>query len=99
MPSTAPMPTGSGARGRPRLARHVRLAFDPARERHVLLTPEAVTILNGTGASILGLCDGMRTVDEIAAELGRQYDRVDDEEVRLFLDRLASRRCLEVDDG
>ena len=43
---------------RPRLAPHVRLAFDPARQRHVLLTPETVTVLNGTGAAILGLCDG-----------------------------------------
>ncbi len=92
------MPTASGG-DRPRLARHVRLAFDPARERHVLLTPEAVTVLNGTGASILGLCDGRRTMTEIVAELGERYDRVDDEEVRLFLDRLAARRCVEVSCG
>lgn len=81
---------------RPRLAAHVRLTFDRARERHVLLTPEAVTVLNGTGAAILGLCDGERTVAEIAAELRGRYDRVDDDEVRLFLDRLTARRCLEI---
>ncbi|WP_218146338.1 pyrroloquinoline quinone biosynthesis peptide chaperone PqqD [Geodermatophilus ruber] len=92
------MQTGDGA-ARPHLARHVRLRFDPARQRHVLLTPEAVSVLNGTGAAILGLCDGTRTVSEIAAELHGRYARVDDDEVRLFLDRLAARRCLEVDQG
>ena len=98
MPSTGSMPTASGG-DRPRLARHVRLAFDPAREQHVLLTPEKITVLNGTGASILGLCDGRRTMAEIVAELRERYDRVDDEEVRLFLDRLAASRCVEVSCG
>ena len=51
MPSTGPMRTGSGA-DRPRLAPHVRLVYDQARQRHVLLTPETVTLLNGTGATI-----------------------------------------------
>jgi len=84
---------------RPRLAPHVRLTFDPARERHVLLTPEAVTVLNGTGAAVVGLCDGTRTVAEIVAELHARYERVDDDEVRVFLDRLAARRCVEVSRG
>jgi pyrroloquinoline quinone biosynthesis protein D len=75
------------------------LTFDPARQRHVLLTPEAVSVLNGTGAAILGLCDGRRTVTEIVTELRGRYQRVDDEEVRLFLDRLAARRCVEVGHG
>ena len=98
MRSTGPMQIASGA-DRPRLAPHVRLTFDPARQRHVLLTPEAVSVLNGTGAAILGLCDGKRTVAEIVAELHGRYDRVDDDEVRLFLDRLAAKRCVEVSHG
>jgi pyrroloquinoline quinone biosynthesis protein D len=101
------MPIDSGAgpasqarpTSRPRLAPGVRLTFDPARDRHVLLTPEQVTVLNGTGAVILGLCDGRRTLAEILAELHGRYDRVNDEEVRLFLDRLAARRCVEVSHG
>jgi len=104
MPSTRPMQIDSDtgpARppGRPRLAPHVRLTFDSARERHVLLTPESVTVLNGSGAAILGLCDGNRTMAEILAELHGQYDRVDDDEVRLFLGALAARRCVEVRRG
>ena len=55
----------------------------------MLLTPETVTVLNGTGAAILGLCDGQRTVAEIVAELRGRYDRVADDEVRHFLDRPA----------
>lgn len=96
MRSTGPVQIGSGA-DRPRLARHVRLVFDRARGQHVLLTPEAVTVLNGTGAAVLDLCDGHRTVAEIAAELHGRYDRVDDDEVRVFLDRLAAKRCVEID--
>jgi pyrroloquinoline quinone biosynthesis protein D len=85
--------------GRPRLAPHVRLTFDPARQRHVLLTPEVVSILNGTGATIVGLCDGRRTVADIIAELRGQYDRVAEDEVRHFLDRLVASRCVEVSRG
>jgi pyrroloquinoline quinone biosynthesis protein D len=84
---------------RPRLALGVRLTFDRARERHVLLSPETVVVLNATGASILDLCDGERTVAEIVAELSARYSRVVDEEVRVFLDRLVARRCLEVGRG
>jgi len=98
MPSSGPTSMTSEL-DRPRLAPHVRLTFDPAREGHVLLTPESVTVLNGTGAAILGLCDGQRTVAEIVADLCGRYDRVDGDEVRLFLDRLAARRCLEVGHG
>ncbi|HEX5295379.1 MAG TPA: pyrroloquinoline quinone biosynthesis peptide chaperone PqqD [Streptosporangiaceae bacterium] len=87
------MPAGEEPR-RPRLAPHVRLTYDRARGRHVLLTPETVTVLNGTGASILGLCDGRRTVADIAAELRGQYDRVDEGEIGMFLDRLAKRRSI-----
>ena len=98
MPSPGPTQMTDGAL-RPRLAPHVRLTFDRARDQHVLLTPEAVTVLNGTGAAILGLCDGERTVTEIVAELRARYDRVEDDEVRLFLDRLAARRCVVVRHG
>jgi pyrroloquinoline quinone biosynthesis protein D len=98
MRSTAPAPM-TGDTDRPCLARHVRLTFDPARSQHVLLTPEAVTVLNGTGAAVLGLCDGQRTVAEIVAELRARYSRVDGDEVRLFLDRLAARRCVEAGRG
>lgn len=87
------------ASSRPGLAPHVRLSFDRARAQHVLLGPEAVLVLNGTGADILGLCDGHRTVAQIVAELHARYERVADGEVQQFLARLVDRRCVEVRDG
>jgi pyrroloquinoline quinone biosynthesis protein D len=98
MRSTTPVQTADGT-GRPRLARHVRLRFDPGRGQHVLLTPEAVTVLNRTGAAVLQLCDGQRTVTQIVAELRGRYAAVDGDEVLRFVDRLAARRCLELGDA
>ena len=97
MPSTMPMRIKSDA-DRPRLAPHVRLTFDQARQGYVLLTPETVTLLNDTGAAVLELCDGQRTVSEILTELRDRYDDVADDEVRLFLAGLLARRRLEVSD-
>lgn len=84
---------------RPRLARHVRLVFSRPRQRHVLEHPETVVVLNGSGADIVRLCDGRRTVAEIVAELGARYLSVPDDEVRQFLTRLVVRRCVELCDG
>jgi pyrroloquinoline quinone biosynthesis protein D len=84
---------------RPQLARQARLEWDPVRERQVLLAPEGVLVLNQTGAIILGLCDGERTVGEIVDELRRRYRRVAGDEVGDFLARLASRRLVELQDG
>ncbi|HKH10039.1 MAG TPA: pyrroloquinoline quinone biosynthesis peptide chaperone PqqD [Rubrobacter sp.] len=83
---------------RPHLARLVRLQWDPVRERQVLLAPEGVLVLNETGATILGLCDGERTVVEIVEELRGRYNRVAGDEVRDFLARLAAKRWVELGD-
>jgi pyrroloquinoline quinone biosynthesis protein D len=84
---------------RPRLAPHVRLSYDQTRQRYVLLTPEAVTVLNDTGAAVVNLCDGQRTVAEIVAELEPRYERVPAGEVSHFLDQLTAAGRLEVSDG
>ena len=95
MPSTRLTDSGD----RPLLGRGVRLTFVPARERHELLSPVTVVVVNGTGRDVLELCDGERTVAEIVTELGARYARVVDEDVRTFLDRLVARRCVEVRRG
>jgi pyrroloquinoline quinone biosynthesis protein D len=87
------------ATNRPHLARLVRLDWDDVRESYVLLAPEGVLVLNQTGATILRLCDGERTVEEIVEELRGQYDRVSGDEVGDFLGRLAAKRWVVLGDG
>lgn len=84
---------------RPHLARQARLEWDPVREKQVLLAPEGVLVLNQTGATILGLCDGERTVVEIVEELRGRYDGVSGDEVQDFLSRLVARRLVEPGNG
>lgn len=62
---------------RPALWRLARLSFDPVRDQPVLLYPEGAMLLNRTGAAILELCDGRRTLAEIAGELGARYGGAD----------------------
>ena len=98
-PTTTRSGVGVSTSDRPRLARHVRLTFSVARQQHTLQLPETVVVLNGSGADILGLCDGRHTVADIVAELGTRYRTVHDDEVRQFLTRLVARRCVELADG
>jgi pyrroloquinoline quinone biosynthesis protein D len=58
---------------KPRLWRLARVDFDPVRQRPVLLYPEGAMLLNDTGAEILALCNGQRTIADIAAVLGAKY--------------------------
>jgi len=58
----------------PSLWRLARLQFDPVRNQRVLLYPEGVVLLNDTGAAVLDLCDGRRSVAEIAAVLGERFN-------------------------
>lgn len=96
MPSTRPMARiEDGAR--PRLAPHVRMRFDAARGQHVLLSPETVWVINDTGAAIVELCDGRRTVEQIRSELRSRYDQVADGEVPSFLADLVAKHGMEVD--
>jgi pyrroloquinoline quinone biosynthesis protein D len=62
---------------RPRLRTGARLRYDDVREEHLLLIPEGVVRLNPTAAEVLGLCDGERSLDDIAAELSTRYDGAD----------------------
>jgi pyrroloquinoline quinone biosynthesis protein D len=57
----------------PRLWRLARLDFDSVRQQPVLLYPEGAVLLNATGAAILELCDGRRSVEAIAKILEERY--------------------------
>ena len=89
-------PTTLDAAAVPRLGRGVRMRFDRTRDRHVLLLPETVVVLNATGTAILELCDGSRTVAEIVATLRERYGDVPEEQVHTYLGRLVTRRHVEI---
>lgn len=61
----------------PRLWRLARLDFDSVRQQQVLLYPEGAVLLNATGAAILELCDGHRSVEAIAKILEERYHTED----------------------
>ena len=57
----------------PTLWRVARLDLDRVRQQPVLLYPEGAVLLNDTGAAILTLCDGQRSVGDIARILEERY--------------------------
>lgn len=92
------LPRGIGPGARPRLRTHARLQWDPVREKQVVLMPEGVLVLNETAAAILTLCDGQRRVSDIVSTLASQYNRPVVQDVLTFLNRLMSKRLLEITD-
>jgi coenzyme PQQ biosynthesis protein PqqD len=80
----------------PSLWRLARLDYDAVRERPVLLYPEGAVFLNDTGRAILELCDGRRTVADIAATLGTRYDADVAADVAEYLADLAARELIDV---
>jgi pyrroloquinoline quinone biosynthesis protein D len=62
---------------RPRLVTGARLTYDDVREEHILLIPEGAVRLNPTAAQVLELCDGERSLDDIAGALSERYDGAD----------------------
>lgn len=80
----------------PRFVAHARLHWDTVRATHLVLTPEGVLVLNPTGAAILQLCDGERSLADIAATLGARYGHAVDDDVHAFVERLIARRVLEL---
>ena len=78
----------------PVLWRLARLDFDPVRQRHVLLYPEGTVLLNDTGAAILELCNGRRSVSEIGRILGERYGGDVTADVVEYLSGLAERELV-----
>jgi len=78
----------------PVLWRLARMDFDPVRQRHVLLYPEGTVLLNETGAAILQLCDGRRSVAEIAGVLQERYNSDVTDDVIAYLSGLAENELI-----
>jgi pyrroloquinoline quinone biosynthesis protein D len=85
-----------GATSVPALWRLARLDFDPVRQQRVLLYPEGVVLLNDTGGAILDLCDGRRSVAEIAAVLQERYRCDVTADVIEYLSGLVERELIRV---
>jgi pyrroloquinoline quinone biosynthesis protein D len=84
---------------RPRLVDGARLQYDDVREEHMLLIPEGAVRLNATAAQVLELCDGERSVGDIAAALSERYGGADvADDVRDLLGGMAQ-KGLVVDAG
>jgi pyrroloquinoline quinone biosynthesis protein D len=71
------------------------LRYDRVRSAELLPLPERVIKLNSSGAAVLRLCDGHRTVAEIVQELQSRHDHPDSAEVAGFLGRLTEQGALE----
>jgi pyrroloquinoline quinone biosynthesis protein D len=93
----APDPRLLTADSRPKLWRLARLDFDPVRQRPVLLYPEGAVLLNDTGAAILELCDGARSVGDIVAVLNDRYHADVEADVTEYLDTMAQRELIRAD--
>ena len=80
---------------RPRLVTGARLRYDDVREEHVLLIPEGVVRLNPTAVAVLELCDGERSLADIASELSARYEGAGvHDDVRELVDALAAKGLL-----
>jgi pyrroloquinoline quinone biosynthesis protein D len=85
---------------RPKLATGVRLHHDKVREQHVLLFPEGALVLNDTAVEVLELCDGERSLDDVAAALSERYEGADvRDDVSELLDGIGERGLVVDADG
>ncbi|WIX80417.1 pyrroloquinoline quinone biosynthesis peptide chaperone PqqD [Amycolatopsis carbonis] len=67
----------SDLRAIPKLATKAMLKHDNVRDVELLLLPERVVLLNKSGAAILGLCDGSRTVRQLVDQLEQDFEAAD----------------------
>ena len=88
----APLPSSQ-----PRLAAGCRWATHA--EKPVVLYPEGMIRIQGTGQNVLELCDGQRTVQQIVEVLAQKYDAADPAkimaDVGTFLEALQQKRIVD----
>lgn len=64
---------------RPAMPRHIKLRHDAGRGRWLILAPERVFDPDEIAVEVLKLCDGQRTVGDIAGMLAKDYNAPQDE--------------------
>jgi pyrroloquinoline quinone biosynthesis protein D len=88
---------------KPKLIRNCRLSVTPSegnqRGDDMLLMPEGVLRLKGTGAAIVALCDGTRSLEQIVEQLQSQYPSADPAQIGAeaiaFLKTLREKRVVD----
>ena len=55
------------------LPKHVKMRHDAGRDRWIILAPERVFNPDETAVAVLRLCDGQRSVKDIAETLSAEY--------------------------
>lgn len=86
------------ATSRPKLPRGVRLKHDEVRGEWLLLAPERVIKANGVARAVLERCSGKLTLQEIIADLAKDFDAPEariEVDVRALLLSLADKRLLD----
>lgn len=78
----------------PVLAHKARVRWDPVRQKHLLLFPEGLLVLNQTAYEIITMCDGKNQVITIVNSLGDKYKTHVDADIRELLSTLVERRLL-----
>ena len=63
----------------PVIPRHIKLRHDPGRGRWIILAPERVFNPDDTAVEVLKLCDGVRSVKDIASQLSKDYNAPENE--------------------
>ena len=59
---------------RPALPPHIKLRHDAGRGRWLVLAPERIFGPDDVAVAVLKLCDGARSVDDIAGDLAKEYN-------------------------
>lgn len=64
-------------KAKPRVGARFRLQWEEAQQAWVLLFPEGMVKLNGPAGEIMKRCDGVRSVDQIVADLEKSFGAQD----------------------
>src|SRR5690349_20642089 len=83
---------------KPMLPDRVRVQMDRVSGKPVLLYPEGVLVLNPTGHAIVLLCNGQRSIKQIASDLALKFsapvDAIRDDVVQ-YVERLRVKNLIE----
>jgi pyrroloquinoline quinone biosynthesis protein D len=78
----------------PVLSPKTRIKWDPIRQKHMLLFPEGLLVLNQTAQEIIIMCDGKHKVLDIVKLLSDKYQLCVETDVLDMLSRLVEKHLL-----